>query len=223
MWIMVIAAIIFVVAIVGICVYAYYYNNVWHPPFKLPDDLSEARVKSYAKQRELQRITWVNPEGITKSIYLSDLGINYSYGRVAFEQKRCLICDSQDEIIAVVPEGHDRRHPLLSCPACEKFFRQAANAEFHDGQRVFPGHDIDDIKDPYRTWRQYAYILRQMDDGALTVEEGQGKITELLDKQSKTAEPARQAAAQAAAAQAIATQRAAAEEHLRRLAERAKR
>lgn len=220
----IIAGLIVAAILAGICVYAYYYNNVWHPDFGLPD-INESRKKIWAEQRAAELITWVNPEGITKQTYLSNLGHTYGFGQEAFDvkQKRCLICDSQRGLSFAVPEGYAINSPLMRCQACIDAFWRAAEAEFNNRQRVFPGHDIDDIKEPYCTWRRYARILRQMDDGMLSDEEGHEQIDALLNKQSKAAEVARQAIAQAAAAQAIAIERAAAESQLQRLAERGRR
>lgn len=206
MWIMVLLAIIFTVAIVGICVYAYYYNNVWHP----------------VNHEQANTVTWVNAEGQTRSMRMVDL---FLYSSAAYDKKHCLICDSRDEVT------YDRKYSSrdccyyyeYACPACEAAFKKALGVEVKGGERVFPGYDIDDINRPYNTWRQYAYILRQMDDGVLSETDGREQIAKLLDKQSKTAEAARQAPARVAAqaaAQARSAQRAAAEEHLRRIAEK---
>lgn len=220
----IIAGLIVAAILTGICVYAYYYNNVWHPDFGLPN-IHESRKKIWAERRAAELITWINPEGITKQIYLSNLGHTYGFGQEAFDvkQKRCLICDSQRGLLLVVPEGQPTNSPLMRCQACVDAFWRAAEAEFHNRQRVFPGHDIDDIMDPYRTWRCYARILRQMDDGMLSDEEGHEQIDALLNKRSRAASAARQAIAQAATAQSIAIESAAAERQLQRLAARGRR
>lgn len=217
----IIAGLIVAAIITGICIYAYYYNNVWHPQrFGLPD-LNEEREKSHAKMVQKYTVTWVNAEGQTRSLCKTVLfGV---HSRVAFEERHCLICDMQgDGIIveAITLDGFDR--PRQHCPVCMRTFSRAVDVETGGGERVFPGYDIDDINQPYDTWRSYVYILRQIDDGTLSDEEGHEQIDALLNKRSRSAEATRRAIAQAATAQAIALRSAAAEIQMQRLAERAR-
>lgn len=214
----IIAGLIVAAIITGICVYAYYYNNVWHPQrFGLPD-LNEVRNTSYDKRIQENTLTWVSEDGETRSMCTLSLCLDMEYR--AFEGERCLICGHDHIIIErITLDGYGC--PRKYCPVCTRTFYQAAHIEMQGGERVFRGYDIDDIERPYEVWRRYAYILRQMEDGTLSDEEGREQIDTLLNDRSKSATATRRAIAQAATAQAVAIRRAEAEGQLQRLAERA--
>lgn len=215
----IIAGLVVAAILTGICVYAYYENNVWHPPFSLPDDLSKARNEAYNKRIRENTVTWVNVDGQTRSLCTLSLFVETEY--VAFEGERCLIC-GRDHVIVERFTLDGFNHPRKACSGCICAFNQAANTEMQGGERVFPNYDIDDIERPYETWRRYFYILRQVEDDTLSDEEGRNQIATLLDSRSKTAIAARRAIAQASTAQAIAIQNAASQQQLQRLAERAR-